>query len=66
MDVKDVAFSFRCALAQCVKCQNTLLNLTSLIQTDLTPQTKSESSVNIVANYASWQGNLLNYCYSKV
>jgi len=57
--VADAGFSFRCALVQCVKCQNTLLNLTFLIQTDLTPQTKSESSVNIVADYGSWQRNLL-------
>jgi len=50
---------FRCVLAQCVECQNTLLILMFSIQTDLTQQMKGESSVkHFCANYTSDRGKL--------
>ena len=59
MNVKMQNSFFRCVLAQCVECQNTLLILMSSIQTDLTQQMKGVSSMkHFCANYTPGKGNL--------
>ena len=59
MNVKMQNSFFRCVLAQCVECQNTLLILMSSIQTDLTQQMKGMSSMkHVCANYTPGRGNL--------
>ena len=59
MNVKMQNSFFRCVLAQCVECQNTLLIQMSSIQTDLTQQMKGMSSMkHVCANYTPGRGNL--------